>query len=313
MGQELLKVISPLGVEASLKALEELSAGDAAQRATLSSKLEQLEYEAKKAFEQYDAVDARNRLVAGELERRWNEKLEEVETTKQRLSSLDGKRWSLSSEEEERIRLMGENFAEVWQSDHCPPTLKKMIFRTAIEEIVVRTDADKKTLELTIHWKGGAHTQLTMERPRSATETATPVEALEIIRRMAVRYGDDQIASVLNRLGYSTGKGKRWNQDRVATARRNHSIPGQKRALPDPERVSLSEAARICGVSHRTIERLVEAGLLKREQVTPRAPWEIRRTDLDAEPVRSIIERLLRTGKLILHGGSADNQPRFVR
>ena len=48
LGQELLTVISPFGVEASLKALEELSAGDAAQRATLSSKLEQLEYEAKK-------------------------------------------------------------------------------------------------------------------------------------------------------------------------------------------------------------------------------------------------------------------------
>jgi DNA invertase Pin-like site-specific DNA recombinase len=311
LGQELLKVISPLGVEASLKALEELSAGDAAQRATLSSKLEQLEYEAKKAFEQYDAVDARNRLVAGELERRWNEKLEEVETTKQRLSSLNEKRWSLSSDEEESIRLMGENFAESWHSDSCPPTLKKMIFRTTMEEIVVRADADKKTLEFTIHWKGGVHTQLTMERPRSAAEIATPVEALEIIRRMAVRHGDDQIASVLNRLGHSTGKGKRWNQERVATARRNHSIPGQKRALPDPDRVSLSEAARICGVSHRTIERLVEAGLLKREQATPRAPWEIRRTDLGAEPVRSIVDRLLRTGKLILHGGSADNQHRL--
>src|SRR5438309_6686620 len=125
LGQELLKVISPLGVEASLKALEELSAGDAAQRAALSNKLEQLEYEAKKALEQYDAVDARNRLVAGELERRWNEKLEEIETTKQRLSSLNGRRWSLSSDDEERIRLMGENFAESWHSDGCPPTLKK--------------------------------------------------------------------------------------------------------------------------------------------------------------------------------------------
>ena len=97
----------------------------------------------------------------------------------------------------------------------------------------------------TIHWKGGTHTQLTMERPRSTTETATPMEALEIIRRTAVRHGDDQIASVLNRLGYSTGKGKRWNQTRVATARRNHSITGQRRALPDPERASLNEAARI--------------------------------------------------------------------
>ena len=203
---------------------------------------------------------------------------------------------------------MGEDFAEVWQSDHCTPTLKKMIFRTAIEEIIVRANKDKKTLELIIHWKGGTHTELVMERPRSATETATPMEALEIIRRMAVRHGDDQIASVLNRLGHSTGKGKRWNQTRVATARRNHAIAGQKRALPDPERVSLSEAARICGVSHHTIERLVESGLLTREQATPRAPWQIRRADLEAEPVRSIVEQLLSTGKLILRGECVEKQ-----
>jgi hypothetical protein len=43
LSQELLKVISPLGIEASLRALEELSTGDAAQRITLSSKLEKLE------------------------------------------------------------------------------------------------------------------------------------------------------------------------------------------------------------------------------------------------------------------------------
>ena len=308
VGQELLKVIAPLGVEASLRALEELSAGGAAQRAALSRKLEQLVYEAKKAFEQYDGVDARNRLAASELERRWNEKLEEIEAVKQRLSSLDDQRYSLSPEEEIRIRSMGDHFAGVWQSDHCPPTLKKMIFRTAIEDIIVRTDPDKKTLELVIHWRGGAHTQLAMGRPRSAAETGTPTEALEIIRRMAVRYGDDQIASVLNRRGYSTGKGKRWDQTRVATARRNHSIAGQRRALPDPERVSLSQAARISGVSHRTIERLVEAGLLKCEQVTPRAPWEIRHSDLDAEPIRRIIDRLHRTGKLILQWGCAEEQ-----
>ena len=41
------------------------------------------------------------------------------------------------------------------------------------------------------------------------------------------------------------------------------------------------------------IERLVEAGLLKGEQATPRAPWEIWRADLDAEPIRSVIDRLL--------------------
>src|ERR1700733_6728542 len=144
IGQELLKVIAPVGVEASLRALEALSANDTAQRAALSRKLEQLVYEARKAFEQYDAVDARNRLAAGELERRWNGKLEEIEALKQRLSSLETERYSLSPEEEIRIRSMGDHFAGVWQSNRCPPTLKKMIFRTAIEEIIMRTDQDKK-------------------------------------------------------------------------------------------------------------------------------------------------------------------------
>jgi hypothetical protein len=236
VSHELLQVISRLGIEASLRAIEELSAGDAAQRTALSNQLEQLEYEAQKAFEQYDAVDARNRLAAAELERRWNEKLEERETVKERLASLlEGKQYALSSEEEASIRLMGENFADIWHSDRCPSTLKKMIFRTAIEEIIVRNDAENKTLQFIIHWKAGAHTQLEMERPRSATDTATPMKALEVIRRMAVRHGDDEIASVLNRLGYCTGKGKRWNQNRVATARHTYSIAGQKRARPDPE------------------------------------------------------------------------------
>ena len=149
---------------------------------------------------------------------------------------------------------------------------------------------------------------IAQRRGTTVSAAAVAWTVVATLLNLAVRHGDDQIASVLNRRGYSTGKGMRWNQIRVATARRNHSIAGQKRALPDPERVSLSQAARMCGVSHRTIERLVEAGLLKCEQVTPRAPWEIRRTDLDGEPIRGIIDRLHRTGKLILQGGCAEDQ-----
>src|SRR5262249_40553294 len=163
----------------------------------------------------YDTVDARNRLAASELERRWNGKLEEIEGGKQRVFNLESPRHLVLPEEENKKPLMGDYFSRGWERETCSPTPKKIIFPPANEDIIVRTNQDKKTLELVIHWKGGAHTQLAMGRPRSATETGTPMEALEIIRRMAVRYGDDQIASVLNRRGYSTGKGKRWNQTRV--------------------------------------------------------------------------------------------------
>jgi hypothetical protein len=72
--------------------------------------------------------------------------------------------------------------------------------------------------------------------------------------------------------------------------------------------VSLGGAAQYSGVSETTIKRLVASGLLKKEQIVAYAPWEIRRTDLDSDPVRSVIERLQATGKLILEGGRLEEQ-----
>jgi hypothetical protein len=63
IGQEILKVISPLGMEASLKAIARLTAGEDDRRAALVRQREQLEFEARRAFEQYDEVDARSGLL----------------------------------------------------------------------------------------------------------------------------------------------------------------------------------------------------------------------------------------------------------
>jgi hypothetical protein len=84
---------------------------------------------------------------------------------------------------------------------------------------------------------------------------------------------------VLNRQGRRTGKGNRWTKKRVASARRRYVIDGHHRPCPDPEVLSLQQAAQYCGVSSTTIQRLVSSGLLNRNQVAPWAPWEIKRVD----------------------------------
>lgn len=88
----------------------------------------------------------------------------------------------------------------------------------------------------------------------------------------------------------------------MRSVRHRYSIPGQKRSQPDPEILSLGRAARYCNVSQNAIKKLVTNGVLKKEQVSPWAPWEIKRPDLDSEPVRQILEHLRATGKLILKG-----------
>ena len=82
IAEEILQVISPLGIEASLQAIDRLARDEDDRRQVLTRRLQQLEFDAQRAFEQYNEVDPRNRLVAAELERRWNAKLDEIEQTK---------------------------------------------------------------------------------------------------------------------------------------------------------------------------------------------------------------------------------------
>jgi len=313
ISQELLEVLSPLGVAASLVALETLSRkGDDRQRAR-ALQLQQLEQEARRAFEQYDEVDPRNRLVATELERRWDEKLKQVEQLKDELGRSESEPPALSAEDRQRVVQLGENFALTWQSTHCPPELRKKIARSVLEEAIVNLNDDTKMLTFVLHWKGGTHTQFEMEKPRSGVGRKTSLEDLELIRVMAVRYEDGEIARVLNKLGRRTGKDKRWSKTRVATARRNHSIPSRDPAAHDPEILSLGQAARHCGVSGTTVKRLKASGLLRVEQVAPWAPWEIRRCDLDSEPLKSVLVRLRKTGKLVLEGVGSSSQPHLFQ
>lgn len=101
--------------------------------------------------------------------------------------------------------------------------LKKRILRTVLEEVVVDEPSPER-LKLVLHWKGGVHTRLELARLSRGGAQRTAEEDLDIIRKMAVRYGDDDIARVLNKLGRRTGKGMAWSEVGVKTARRNHGI-----------------------------------------------------------------------------------------
>ena len=113
---------------------------------------------------------------------------------------------------------------------------------------------------------------------------------------------------MLNKLGRRTGKDKRWNAERVRTARSTYAIPGHSRTVPDPAILTLGRAAKHCEVSQGTIMRLVNSGVLPKHQIVPWAPWEIRRADLDSPEVQRVLQRLRATGKSGLPGVHSTDQ-----
>jgi DNA invertase Pin-like site-specific DNA recombinase len=309
--QQLLEVLAPLGVQASLHAAAGIDREYAAQRELLAHQLQQLAYEQQRAFEQYNAVDARNRLVADELERRWNDKLQEQQRLEARLRDLDNEQRPLAQEQRQRIVELGEQFEQVWRSTHCPADVRKKIVRTVIEEAVVTRDDSTGSVRMVIHWKGGAHTATEIPGDRRHAR-ATSLEAIDILRKMAEQhYGDEDIARVLNQQGHHTGQGNHWDVSRVASFRQKHAIPGRRRTQPRPGLISMNAAVELTGTSDRTILNLIRRGVVRAEQAVAHAPWLIHEEDLHSDRVRQLLEGLRSTGRLPLVGGPANKQRNF--
>jgi hypothetical protein len=153
-GEELMEVLSPLGMRASLEAISRLNSEKDERHRALKLQQEQMEYEAKRAFEQYNEVDPRNRLVASELELRWNKKLEELEKVKSDIAGMDQKIRMLTDTEEEEILELGERFPQVWTSQHCRSQIKKKIIRMVVEEVTVDLDEEKNILNFSYSLEG---------------------------------------------------------------------------------------------------------------------------------------------------------------
>ena len=106
---------------------------------------------------------------------------------------------------------------------------------------------------------------------------------------MAGKWSDEHIAATLNRMGCRTGQDNTWDGRRVQALRQSHDIRAYKSATKDGEWVTMSEAASKLGVTNHVVRRLIKSGLLPAQQVVPRAPYQIRASDLER---REIVEAL---------------------
>src|SRR5262245_17058724 len=86
VGREVLKVVQPGAVEAARLANLQVEQTRDEVLAALERDLEAAQYTAGRAAKQYEAADPENRLVAAELERRWEQALQRVHDLEQRVA-----------------------------------------------------------------------------------------------------------------------------------------------------------------------------------------------------------------------------------
>jgi excisionase family DNA binding protein len=293
---EVLSLIAPLGLEAAEQAIMDRERDSTQRLRQVELALEQARYEAARAHRQYDAVDPDNRLVAGDLERRWNERLAEVARLETDLRlSRENLPAAITDAERAEILALGTDVARLWNDPAASTAIRKRILRTVLEEIIVTIEPG--ALHLKLHWKGGDHTTLQVVKNRSGQhrwKTDTTTE--QLISDLARLLPDAGIASILNRLRMRTAKGNTWTQQRVCVFRNDHAIAVYR----DGERAErgeliLHEAASRLGVSKMKLVRLIKDGVLPSGQSCVGAPYVIREVDLELQEVRDA----LKNGRLV--------------
>lgn len=273
---EVLRHLGPLGVEAAFEAIAMQQGENAETRRQAELALTQARYEADLARRQYDAVDPANRLVAGELERRWNDRLAEVQRQEERLATLAASRpATLSAEEKDRLMALGADLEIAWSHPGATAETRKRILRAVLEEIV--TTLTEERIELVIHWRGGDHTRLAVPRNKTGQHRwSSDADVRELIRALARQQVDGAIAATLNRLGKRTGRGNPWTEARVRSFRSQHRVPAHRPSeMAARGELTLEEAARRLGVSKMTVLRLISAGTIAATQVCKGAPWAV--------------------------------------
>jgi DNA invertase Pin-like site-specific DNA recombinase len=294
VGTEVLRVLKPLGIDAAVKALQAQTSETSAAQRQLKLALEQARFAAAHARRQYDAVDPANRLVAGELERRWNDALQVVHRIESEIAELEARKPApLGEKERQHLMQLGADLERAWSHPAATSATRKRILRATLYEIIVRVEGDH--IEMVLHWQGGDHTALKLRRNGAGKHRWTiPEDTLSLIRELARLMPDQQIARLLNRAGKPTGRGNGWTKARVCSFRNHHGIAVYRGGeWAERGEITLEAAAQIMDVSVMTALRMIKRGVINGRQLCKGAPWVIKAGDLAAYQAQKTSQRPL--------------------
>jgi DNA invertase Pin-like site-specific DNA recombinase len=307
----LLSVVEPGAIAAAIEADTQAATRRDQAREAMLRDLEAARYAADRAFRQYDAADPENRLVAAELEARWNQALKRVADIEVRIAAHDSATPASHELTSASFTTLAHDLRAVWQAPTTDARLKKRIVRAVIQEVIADIDAAAGEIVLLIHWMGGVHTELRLPRRRRGQRNSTSPDIIAAVRQLVRIANDDLIAGILNRNKLTTGHGNRWTRERVTALRSHHKIPVHHAAPKGHEPwLNLTQAAAHLGISAKTLRRAAECGAIQALHPLPDGPWLFSRAALEESVATTVVQRARQRARLPI-GPHPDQQNLF--
>src|SRR5215470_2670647 len=237
---------------------------DRAQRYSL----QRLEYEAEEARRRYAHVDPAYRLVAAELERRWEAALQAVQEAQEHYARLlrqaPEEAMAIPPTLREAFSTLGASLPTLWHQDTLSRAQRKALLRCLLEKVVLdRRTPD--TITTRIVWRGGAVSELEVPCTVGMLRDLTGFAQMEaqVLRLEAQGHADEDIAQRLTSQGFRSPQRPRVLESTVRTIRLRHGRLHRYRG-PRPRRVPRSltvpQIATAVGVKPHWVYHLIRRG-----------------------------------------------------
>lgn len=261
---------------AELDLYEQAMAARSEQRAQVDAakqrELERLRYEVQLARRQYDRVDPDNRLVAGELEQRWETALRALRTASVAVEREQAERdkvvpLHVPRELRAAFTSLGESLPGLWRQETLQPAQKKALLRCLIDKVVVHRAA-RDRVAVRVVWRGGAVSELDVPIPVASLRALSDYDPMvaQLLALEAQGLSDEEIAQQLSAQGFRSPLRDAVIPSTVTTIRKSHQrrhrygVPRNRRIA---DHLTVAQVAQHLGVTPHWIHYRIGRGKIQ--------------------------------------------------
>jgi DNA invertase Pin-like site-specific DNA recombinase len=244
--EEVLRAIEPARLELSAQAIADLQRERERLDRHWQQRLERAANHADRAARQFHRVEPEDRLVARELERRWEAALrEQRELEEQYDRFLAVRPRELTAADRQRIEALAQDIPALWHASSTTIQERQQIVRCLLERISVAVRGETEWVDVTIRWAGGLESRHEICRPVRKYEQLSNYEALRnrmtVLWRTGLPIGE--IAEQLNREGFHPPRGPTpFNRQIVNTFLARQGLMGKGASRgPNPQQLRPDE------------------------------------------------------------------------
>ncbi len=299
VASQVIKVLQPASLEISLAAEANLEQERERLDKQWRQRIERATYEAELAARQHSAVDPDNRMVARELERRWEESLREqqrIEEDYDRFRRTASSR--LSDSDRLAIRQLATDMPSLWEQATTTAKHRQEIIRCLLDGVVVNVEGNSEQVDVTLQWAGGFESHHRLVRPVSRYDQLSNYQEL-LARIDALRNQGESFSSIaaqLNAEGFRppkrTSKFTSNMVGKLVGLRGRHGPRPRRMADPSllkPDEFWLTDFARHMEIPVSTIHKWQRVGWLHSRKVDiAGGRWAIWADDVEQNRVRKL-------------------------